>query len=69
VKPFLVHVQRCAGIKPIMGFEAYITDDATIKSKSAKRNHLILFAKNKEGWKNLMKLSSFGYTDGFYFCA
>ena len=58
---------KSAGIKPIMGFEAYITQDSKVKNKSMKRNHLILFAKDNEGWANLMKLSSFGYTDGFYY--
>jgi len=50
-----------------MGYEAYITMDAKSRNKDMKRNHLILFAKNNIGWENLMKLSSFGYTDGFYY--
>jgi len=54
------------GIKPILGMEAYITADHTIKEKSAVMNHILLLAKNEVGYKNLIKLSSFGYTDGFY---
>jgi len=58
---------KSAGIIPIMGFEAYITEDSKARSREMKRNHLILFAEDQEGWRNLMKLSSYGYTDGFYY--
>ncbi|MGM0443307.1 MAG: DNA polymerase III subunit alpha, partial [Fibrobacterota bacterium] len=54
------------GIKPILGFEAYVTPRSrTLKDKD--RFHLVLLAKNNEGWKNIMKLSSIGYTEGFYY--
>jgi len=58
------------GIKPILGMEAYICNDHTVKEKSednSNYNHLILLAKNKVGYKNLIHLSSFGYTEGFYY--
>ncbi len=55
-----------AGIKPILGFEAYITEGSRT-AKSTKRNHLILLAQNNKGWENIMKLSSIGYTEGFYY--
>ena len=58
------------GIKPILGFEAYIAPDSR-KNRTAgvdgKSNHLILLAKNDTGWKNLMRLSSIGYLEGFYY--
>lgn len=54
------------GIKPIIGLEAYITHDLTIKDKSSTYNHLILLAKNEVGYRNLKALSSIGYIDGFY---
>lgn len=54
------------GIKPIIGLEAYITNDLTIKDKSFGYNHLVLLAKNEIGYKNLKVLSSIGYTKGFY---
>ena len=58
------------GIKPILGFEAYIAPDSR-KNKTpgvnGKSNHLILLAKNDTGWKNLMRLSSIGYLEGFYY--
>jgi len=53
-------------IKPILGMEAYITDDHTIKEKGTKTYHLVLLAKNETGYKNLIYLSSFGYIHGFY---
>ena len=55
-------------IKAIVGCEFYITakpvDD---KGPDNKRFHQILIAKNKTGYKNLVKLCSYGYTDGFYY--
>jgi len=55
------------GIKPILGMEAYITKDHTIKENRADNYHLILLAKNQVGYKNLIKLSSLAYIDGFYY--
>lgn len=62
------HYKTCIenGIKPIIGLEAYVTDDLTVKDKSSKYYHLILLAKNDIGYKNLKILSSIGYIDGFY---
>lgn len=54
-------------IKPILGMEAYTTNDHSVKSKESKNHHLILLAKNSVGYKNLMFLSSFGYLKGFYY--
>ncbi len=57
------------GIKPIIGTEAYITGDRHNRT-SDKRNksyHMILLAKNAVGYKNLVKLSSQGYLEGFYY--
>ena len=66
-----------AGIKPILGMEAYVapgdrrsrqriesTGGGT--SRSRAYYHLILLAQNATGYKNLVKLSSLGYTEGFY---
>lgn len=62
------HYEECnkVGIKPIIGCEVYITEDLTIKDTTTHTNHLILLAKNNIGYKNLMKLSSIGYLEGFY---
>src|SRR4030042_2041697 len=40
------------GIKPIIGMEGYICKDHKIKDRSSKNNHIILLAKNEEGYKN-----------------
>ncbi len=56
-----------AGIKPILGMEAYFTQDARLKNADDKYYHLILLVENAIGYKNLCKLISFSYTDGFYF--
>ena len=54
-----------SGIKPIIGSEFYV---ATNMHENTKEYfHLVLLAKNIEGYHNLMKLSSFGYTEGFYY--
>lgn len=60
---------QAAGIKPILGCEFYIVaTDRREKSTAAREYaHLILLAKNKTGYKNLMKLCSAGFTEGFYY--
>lgn len=66
----LYHAQACEehDVKPIMGMEAYFTQDATKHDKDHKRFHLVLLAKNSEGFKNLMRLSSLSYTpENFYY--
>jgi DNA polymerase III subunit alpha len=58
------------GIKPIIGSEVYIAKGKhTDKSSQLDRanNHLILLAKDYIGYKNLMKLVTYGYLDGFYY--
>lgn len=58
-----------AGIKPILGMEAYIIS-GDLESEAAKndtRHHLILLAKDYRGYQNLMKLSSLSYIKGFYY--
>lgn len=66
-----------AGIKPIIGMEAYVVNEGSRFDKQVSSNgdgrkrkkysHLILLAKNLQGYKNLSKLSTFGHTDGFYY--
>ncbi len=60
------------GIKPIIGVEAYMTagnrKDRTIEDGGTKRYyHLILLAKNLEGYKNLMKLVTIANLEGYYY--
>lgn len=56
-----------AGIKPLLGMEAYFTEDIRIKNADNKYYHLILLVQNERGYKNLCKLISHAYQDGFYF--
>ncbi|MBD0377758.1 MAG: PHP domain-containing protein, partial [Flavisolibacter sp.] len=57
-------------VKPIVGCEFYITTDrhrrSFTKEEKDPRYHQILLAKNEKGYKNLMKLTSLGYTEGLY---
>lgn len=55
-----------AGIKYIIGCEFYVTRDMNDKSQNISE-HLILLAKNKEGYKNLVQLDSMAFVDGFYY--
>lgn len=52
------------GIKPILGFEAYLVDDVKDDAIKFERNHLTLLAQNDEGFRNLVKLSSKGFLEG-----
>ena len=59
-----------AGIKPVIGCEVY-TAARSINDRDAEKDrysgHLILLAENQEGYKNLVKIVSKSYVDGFYF--
>lgn len=59
------------GVKPIFGCEAYFAPterfDRDAKSKREAANHLILLASNEMGYKNLIKLISRGYIEGFHY--
>jgi DNA polymerase III subunit alpha len=58
-----------AGIKPIIGCEAYIAPGGRLERSSEQRNiaHLLLLAQSNEGYNNLIKLVSAGYLEGFYY--
>jgi DNA polymerase III subunit alpha len=60
-----------AGLKPIIGMEAYVAPgDRRVKGRPAPGvkpyYHLVLLARDMAGYKNLVKLSSLAYTEGFY---
>ncbi|MFA6065653.1 MAG: DNA polymerase III subunit alpha [Candidatus Babeliaceae bacterium] len=63
---FFKHAHK-AGIKPILGMEAYLTEDITVKDAQNKYYHCILLVENAIGYKNLCKLIALSYSDGFYF--
>ena len=56
-----------AGIKPLLGMEAYVAPNHLEKSGIRENAHLILISKNITGYKNLMQLSSIAFLDGFYY--
>ncbi|MBD3274183.1 MAG: DNA polymerase III subunit alpha, partial [Candidatus Marinimicrobia bacterium] len=63
---------RANNVKPILGCELYVARSSRFEKKTTNRggwnyNHLVVLAKNNTGWKNLMKLVSFGYLEGFYY--
>lgn len=67
VIPFY-HAMKEEGLKPVIGCEFYFVDDPTIKEEANRSAaHLILLAKDEEGWRNLLKLSRLSYEDGFYY--
>ncbi|MEK7550424.1 MAG: DNA polymerase III subunit alpha [Patescibacteria group bacterium] len=53
------------GVKPIIGMEGYMT--SSMKEKVKDNYHILLLAKNLEGYKNLMKLTSMAHVEGFYY--
>jgi len=58
------------GIKPIIGCEVYVAPRTRFEKESGideNYSHLILLAKNKIGYQNLIKLVSLSFTDGYYY--
>lgn len=64
----LYFAEECVkkGIKYIIGCELYATDDHFDKRPGTKTEHIVLLAKNKVGYRNIVKLDSLSYIDGFY---
>ena len=63
---------RAAGVKPILGCEAYIAPGSRTERKThadvfESSFHLTLLCRNRAGWENLMKLASHAYLEGFYY--
>lgn len=62
---------KAQGIRPILGFEAYLAFGSRREQQKpawapSHYSHLVLLAKNRAGYKNLVRLSSIGFTEGFY---
>jgi len=58
------------GIKPIIGCEAYVASKSRFDKNNSSDNfyyHLVLLAKDNRGYKNLIKMVSKGFTEGFYY--
>jgi DNA polymerase III subunit alpha len=60
------HYKACrdAGIKPILGLEAYYVDNRALRG-AGERNHLTLVARSDQGFRNLVELTSAGFLEGF----
>jgi DNA polymerase-3 subunit alpha len=69
------NAMHASGVKPIIGCEMYVAygsrfDKAGVEDQAAdagSNNHLIVLAATDQGYRNLVKLVSAGYTDGFYY--
>jgi DNA polymerase III subunit alpha len=61
----LFKAARAEGVKPLLGCEVYVTDDRHVQQKG--QAHLTLLAETNEGYANLIKLSSLGYLEGYYY--
>ncbi|MFA5029581.1 MAG: DNA polymerase III subunit alpha [Patescibacteria group bacterium] len=64
--------QKCkkAGIKPIIGVEAYVARNGHLNKRSqidTKPYHLILLARDEQGYRNLVKLTTIAHLDGYYY--
>ncbi len=60
---------RDRGLKPILGCEVYVAGGSRLEKTGPQTdtNHLVLLAETDEGYRNLIKLVSSGYTEGFYY--
>ena len=70
----IAHYRACkeSGVKPIIGCEVYVSIGSRHLRKPARglthaSNHLVLLAKNRAGFQNLIKLTSKGYLEGYYY--
>jgi len=60
---------RKAGVKPILGIEAYVAqgDHRDRDPQRGSSNHLVLLARNETGWRNLIRLTTHSFLEGFYY--
>ena len=59
---------KAKGVHPVIGCEVYVNSKShKTRDDSDRYNHLVLLAENQEGYKNLLKLVSTGYLEGFYY--
>ncbi|HBL98660.1 TPA: DNA polymerase III subunit alpha [Candidatus Dependentiae bacterium] len=56
-----------AGVKPVLGMEAYVTPTVAVRDNTERYFHLLLLVKDQTGYKNLCRLLKESYTAGFYF--
>ena len=58
---------RKAGVHPVIGCEMYVARQGHKSRSDGAYNHLVLLCENQEGYRNLIKLVSTAYLDGFYY--
>src|SRR6202035_28036 len=60
---------RAAGVKPILGIEAYVAQGSRLERlpNRGSSTHLVLLARDETGYRNLLKLTSSSYLEGFYY--
>src|SRR5438128_9615275 len=62
---------KAAGLNPVLGYEAYVAPGKRTEREARKRGeagyHLTLLARNAVGFKNLVKMASAAYLDGYYY--
>ncbi|HWB83431.1 MAG TPA: DNA polymerase III subunit alpha [Bryobacteraceae bacterium] len=59
---------KAAGVQPVIGCEVYVSQQGhKTRSDTDRYNHLVLLCENQEGYRNLIRLVSTGYLDGFYY--
>ena len=66
VPEFFTYAKK-QGVNPIIGCEFYVTPSGMQDKSDRTRYHQVLLAKNEAGYKNLIKLSSLSYSDGYYY--
>lgn len=54
------------GVKPVIGIEAYVAHSIKKKDKNERPYHIILLAQNKQGYENLIQLTTIAHLEGFY---
>jgi len=67
---FYEQAQKLKDIKPILGAEIFIARDSRFERRAGidgREGHVVLIAKNKAGYQNLLKIISHAYLDGFYY--
>ena len=65
--PSFYSYARQKGINPVLGCEFYQVSSIADREESRDRNHLVVYASSDKGWKNLVRLSTLSYTEGFYY--
>ncbi len=70
VMEFLTVAQKFPQVKPIVGCEFYVSKEGRFLRRGKEDQssyHLILLAKNHQGYKNLIKLTSYAFIEGYYY--